>query len=211
MTPDPERAPGLRHRRRRPVPRIDLRSQLRLLQKPHVRHSREGGNLVSISGQDWIPAFAGMTRTGRSRVCTTASASRLPPQLPSLPPRGRCRSLPLRRQGAEGEAAAVTPDPERAPGLRHRRRRRRPVPRLDLRSQLAVPPTAPISPRGRCRSLPLRRQGAEGEAAADPDSERGPGPPARIPSPQPPPIDQCHLDNARCSPAAHAAAPLTAR
>ena len=47
---------------------------LRLLQKPHVRHSREGGNLFSISAQDWIPAFAGMTRTGRSRVCATASA-----------------------------------------------------------------------------------------------------------------------------------------
>ena len=48
----------------------------RLLQKPHVRHSRAGGNPFSISGQDWIPAFAGMTRTGRSRVCATASANR---------------------------------------------------------------------------------------------------------------------------------------
>ena len=66
MTPDPERAPTLRHRRRRrrPVPRLDLRSQLRLLQKPHVRHSREGGNLVSISGQDWIPALRGNDENG---------------------------------------------------------------------------------------------------------------------------------------------------
>ena len=53
----------------------------RLLQKPHVRHSRAGGNPFSISGQDWIPAFAGMTRTGRSRVCATASAGRVTEQL----------------------------------------------------------------------------------------------------------------------------------
>ena len=40
-------------------------SLLRLLQKPHLRHSREGGNLVLTRyGQDWIPAFAGMTRDG---------------------------------------------------------------------------------------------------------------------------------------------------
>ena len=60
---------------------------LRLLQKPHVRHSREGGNLCSISGQDWMPAF------GDLRVIPISP----------LPPRsgGRCR----RQRGAPGEAS----------------------------------------------------------------------------------------------------------
>ena len=108
---------------------------LRLLQQPHVRHSREGGNLFSIFGQDWIPAFAGMTRTGRSRVCATASAN-------SSQRRGRGSR---RRSAARGR----DPRPRRAAGRgswpsggsRPGSRARRVPPRL--RRAVPRPATAP--------------------------------------------------------------------
>ena len=192
MTPDPERAPGLRHRRRRRVRRIDLRSQLRLLQKPHVRHSREGGNLVSISGQDWIPAFAGMTRTGRSRVCATASASRPPPHSSHLSPRGGdAAACPCAGRGQRGRPRLWC---QRAPGLRHSRSRAR-LPRgpspLDPISQppsdRPVPsgqrPMLPRSPRRRpaYRSLTAPCPGVRSVPSLRIDARRPLGPPGNEP------------------------------
>ena len=67
----PPRSAGAEQRA--PAHRL-LSTLLRLLHKPDSVIPGLTGNPVSISGQPWIPAFAEMTRVGRSRVSATASA-----------------------------------------------------------------------------------------------------------------------------------------